>query len=241
MSERLDLSTFNLLIASPVMDGRLEVGYQHSLKYTEELIKEHGGKCSVNFLQYIADVGYARNKLLSEFVRKKEFTHLLMIDADMSWQPKDVAYMLYLRRDFLAAVGAKKKYPLEFAFTMLGDAGKETHFEYEAGSNVAYVPFVGGAFVMLSRSCAEKLIAAYPETEYLSATGDMDYGIFDSVILTEGGQKRRLSEDYALCWRWRKIGGEVAVKMDVVLGHHGSHKFEGCLMDSLVTKEVKNG
>ena len=231
MSDRINLSPYNLLIATPAMDGKVEINYQHSLEYTKRTIEEYGGKCSVCFYQYIADVAYARAKMFSEFVRKKEYSHMLFVDADMGWNPADVAYFLLLNRDFLAAVGPKKKFPIEFAWNMNGDEGKPVPLIHELETNVAQAPFVGGAFLMISRHCADKLTDAYPELQFYSPDGTIEWAIFDPIII---GDKRRLSEDFTLCWRWRNIGGKVEVKMDVELTHTGAHTFRGNLYSHLM-------
>ncbi len=106
---------------------------------------------------------------------------------------------------------------------------------HELETNVAEIPFIGGAFVMISRDCAERMVKAYPELEYIAPDGETDYAVFDPIILKENGQKRRLSEDYAFCYRWRKIGGKVEAKMDVTLTHTGSHTFKGSLLEYLAT------
>lgn len=115
------------------MDGKVELSYQHSLDYTKRTIEEHGGKCCAFFVKYIADIAYARAKLFSTFIRKKEFTHILFIDADMSWPPNEVAYFLLLKRDFIAAAGPKKKFPIEYAYNMVGDNGKKSLLYHEIG------------------------------------------------------------------------------------------------------------
>lgn len=234
MTDKIDLSPFNLLIVTPSMDGSVDLNYQNSLKYTEKLIEEHGGKCSAYFVKYVSDIAYARAKLFSEFVRKKEFTHLLFIDADMGFHPQEVAYFLLLQRDFISAVGPKKTYPIEFAYNMNDDNGNLVPLYHELDTNVAEVPFVGGAFVMISRNCANRLAESYPELQYYSPDGKIEYGVFDPVILTENGQKRRLSEDYAFCHRWKKIGGKIEAKLDAHLTHTGYHTFEGSLHQHLI-------
>src|ERR1700743_3408750 len=121
--EKPDLSSYNLLIACPAMDGTVDLTFQNSLEYTKRMIEEHGGKCSVHFVKYIADIAYARAKLFGSFLRNESFTHLLFIDSDQGWHPNEVAYFLMLNRDFLAAASCKKTYPIEFAYNMRDDRG----------------------------------------------------------------------------------------------------------------------
>ena len=44
---------------------------------------------------------------------------------------------------------------------------------------------------------------------------------------------RYLSEDYALCRRWRDIGGKVFVDLDTPLQHLGQMAYHGNLFESL--------
>lgn len=229
----MDLSPYNLLIATPVGDGKPELLYQDSVKYTQKLLEDCGSKSSLHYLSYVADIAYARNKLFGSFVRDKQFTHMLMVDADMGWDPVHVAHFLLLQRDFLAAVGCKKKYPLEFACNFMGDDGKQVMLYHELETNVAEIPYVGGAFVMISRECSNRMVESYSNLEYIAPDGEIEHAVFDPFILKENEQKRRLSEDYAFCYRWRKIGGKVEAKMDVTLTHTGSHTFTGALIEYL--------
>lgn len=235
----IDLSPYYLLVATPIMDGKPDDTYAVSLDHTKQIIQRYGGKIDVFKVKYIADLAYARSKLFGAFLRHKEATHLLMIDADMGWPPEEVAYMLLLNREFLAAVGPKKKYPIEFAYNLVGDDGKVSPLYHELQTNVAEFSFVGGAFVMISRSCAEEMAKAYSDTRFTAEDGLLEYGVFDTVIINnEKGEKiRRLSEDYSFCWRWKKIGGKIEAKMDVTLQHSGNHTFSGNLYEHFLKTE----
>lgn len=235
MNERVDLSPFNLLIATPMFGGQPDDTYNTSLDNTKQLIRQYGGKVENFKTKFIADIAYARSALFGAFLRNKEYTHCLMIDDDMGWQPEDVVWFLLLKRDFLAAVGPKKVYPPEYAFTMIGDEGKPITLTHELETNIATIPYVGGAFVMLSRNCIERMASAYQDLQYLSATGETEFAVYDPIIINDdkGEKRRRLPEDYVFCYRWRAIGGEVEVKMDVNLTHTGKHTFKGNLYEYL--------
>lgn len=241
MSDKVDLSSYNLLIATPIGDGKPEDAYAVSLDNTKQLIREYGGKVQNFKTKYVSDIYLARAKLFSFFLKHKEATHMLMIDSDQDWAPEDVVWMLLLNRDFLAAVSCKKIYPPEFAFNMISDNGEIQPLYHELETNVAEIPFVGGAFMMISRHCAEKMAKSYPELQYNSPDGDIEYAVFDPIILINGEKRRRLSEDYSFCHRWRKIGGKVEVKMDVNLGHTGSHRFSGSLYEYFLQNQPSFG
>lgn len=237
MTDRVDLSPYNLLIATPIGDGRPEDAYNVSLDNTKQLIRHHGGKVETFKTKYVSDIALARSKLFGAFLRNEQYSHMMMIDSDQDWLPEEVVWFLLLKRDFLAAVSVKKTCPPEFAFNAIGDDGKRWALTYETDTNVAELPFVGGAFVLISRHCAERMAQSYPELQYEVDPGTTEYAVFDPIILNDGLTKRRLSEDYAFCYRWRKIGGRVEVKMDVNLGHTGSHRFSGTLLEHLTKNQ----
>jgi hypothetical protein len=105
---------------------------------------------------------------------------------------------------------------------------------HEIETNVAEVSEVGGAFVMLKRDVAQKISNAHPELMFKSENDAEDYAVFDPIILPTG---RRLSEDYAFCYRLRKLGVKIEILLDVTLKHVGMHVFEGNLLEHLVMQD----
>lgn len=238
IENKVDLSPYSLLIATPMADGRPEDSYNVSMDNTKQLIRQYGGRVENFKTKYISDIYYARAKLFSFFLKHTEFTHMLMIDQDQDWPPQEVIWMLMLKRDFLGAVSCKKVYPLEFAWNMRGDDGKIQPLYHEIDTNVAECPYIGAAFLMISRSCAEKIAEFYRDLEYENPDGETETAVFDPIILKN---RRRLSEDFAFCHRWKQIGGKVEVKMDVNLGHTGAHRFSGSLLEHLQKNQPSFG
>jgi hypothetical protein len=54
---------------------------------------------------------------------------------------------------------------------------------------------------------------------------------FDTMVEPTSGQ--HLSEDYALCWRWRALGGEIWADVQSRFTHVGHAAYTGSLMDVL--------
>jgi hypothetical protein len=238
-SNTIDLSPYNVLICVPAFDARLDCEFVKSLRATERLIEQYGGKTSYLESRHCADIHLARNKLFGNFYRRPEFTHMLQIDSDMDWNPNDVAYMLLHNRDFIAAAGPRKKYPIDFAVQLCDDRGKEVPMMHELETNVAEVTGVGAAFMMMNRNCAEKMVSFYQDLQWDNEDKEVEYALFDPIIINCGKEypRRRFSDDYAFCHRWRKIGGKVFVMLDVELGHTGSHRFKGRLMQTLIERD----
>ena len=96
----------------------------------------------------------------------------------------------------------------------------------------------GTGFMLIKHSVVAKMIQLYPELAYtndahesmLDGTSTFDtktvnYALFDTMIDHES--KRYLSEDYAFCRRWQKIGGKVWLDPFITLNHVGNYIFQG--------------
>lgn len=96
----------------------------------------------------------------------------------------------------------------------------------------------GTGFMLIKYSVIEKMIKLYPELAYtndaheskIDGTTSFDtkttnYALFDTMI--DPDDKRYLSEDYAFCRRWQKIGGKVWLDPFITLNHVGNHIFQG--------------
>lgn len=234
-----DLSEFSLLVVVPVYEGKLEAEFYRSLRETEKLLESYGAKVYYLENRHCADIHLARNMLFGAFRRHEFATHMIMIDSDMDWNPKDVAYMLMLKRDLIAAAGPRKRYPIDFAFQLCDDQSREIPLYHEVETNVAEVSGVGAAFMMISKDCANKMVASYPDLEWDAGENHIEHAVFDPLLINVGREypRRRLSDDYAFCHRWRKIGGKVEVMLDVELGHTGAHRFSGRLLDTILTRD----
>ena len=224
-----DLSGVSLMLATPCGSGRYERLYVRSLIATLNVLKEYGATVNWSEMPYCADISLARNKLFGAFYRSK-LTHLLMIDDDMGWQPQDIVRMLQLKRDFVAAAGPRKVFPPSFAVNNSDNDGNSLPIYVEAETSVIPVTEVGMAFTLLSRECALRMRAAYSaELGFRSADGREELGVFNPIVV----DRRYFSEDFAFCWRWRKVGGHVHILSDVTLDHVGSHTWRGAWLEQL--------
>lgn len=227
-NDKIDLSHVRLQIATPAYSG-YDRGYRNSLIQTIATLRELGAEVSCPEVA-CADLGFARAKLFGYFLRS-DFTHQLSVDADMKWDTLDVVRMLLLKKDFIAAVGQVKQFPPRWALCNNDDEGNVLPLVVEAESGLVPITEIGMAFVMITKNCAERMAEAYQELHFTHLLDEKepvkDYGVFDTLYVGTGEKRRRLSEDYAFCHRWRKIGGTVYLLPDVTLGHAGRHVWEG--------------
>jgi hypothetical protein len=228
---KIDLSHVKLLICSPCGTGRYHRTYVKSMLKTLAAFTQYGALVDWHDHPFASDPPLARAMLFASF-RRSGFTHMLQVDDDMEWNPVDLVRMLWLDREFIAAAGPSKTDEPRFAVSSSDEFGHAVPLQVEAATNVMHASHVGGAFVMINKSCAEKMVAAYGDMEFLDNNGQSVWGLYHPYVKN----KRHVGEDFAFCERWRAIGGRVDVLTDVTLGHSGDKTWEGRLSDWMIAR-----
>jgi hypothetical protein len=194
----------------------------------------------------------ARNSLFTAFLDGPDYTHLLFIDADIGWQPAQIQRMLDFGEDIVAGVYPLKTYDWERVAQRAGSPGTGEQLreaglgyvgvtcvgaEQEERDGFVTAHYAGAGFLLIRRAAALRLVEAYPETRYVAAhnheppSGNR-YDLFGCVIEPETGHY--LSEDFAFCHRWRKIGGRIWLDVRSRLRHVGSYEFQGVPLSASV-------
>lgn len=223
-----DFTGVRLMIGTPCGSGRYEGDYMRSWFETVKFMTAQGVEVRWAEEKYTADISLARSKIFAAFI-KSNCSHLLMIDDDMDWKIDAVIRLFCAKKDFVCIAGPKKRYPLAFAVNYTDDFGNPLNLAFDNVSGTMEVTEVGAAFCLVSRACAEKMRDGYPELEYIGATGEQEWYLFQPMVMN----KRPFSEDFAFCVRWRKLGGKVYVVPDIPLGHTGIHRFHGSMQQSI--------
>lgn len=230
--------TKKIMLAVPAYTGEVHMLTMRSLMgevaqlsgrgYVAHLIDEIGNGL-------IADV---RAKFVARFLAEKEFTHLMMIDADVAWVPGAICRLLEHDEEFVCGLYPRRSDPLTFNMRSAMENGEGlTINDKGLLEGVWGVPF---GFVLLSRACCEKMVEAYEDLAFDAERGRDPQGrdvqgikawaVFDPYRLKNGdGTTTKLGEDYAFCQRWRDIGGKVYVDPSISMGHTGLKTFSGAL------------
>ncbi|MBL8629654.1 MAG: hypothetical protein JNM81_08505 [Rhodospirillaceae bacterium] len=233
-----------VMIATPCYGGLVTHGFTTSLLRLMPVAQKSGINLIVNLSGGDALITRARNNMVAEFLRSKA-SHLMFIDADISFDPEQFIKLVVANKDVTAALYPAKAYDwAELPGRVrsgepLDKAGLHYVAEQCVGDQLKFdgdfvtAEYVGTGFLLIKRDVIERMIAAYPETKYkhvhgFSAaqnTSDLFYALFDCIIDPVSGHY--LSEDYTFCKRWRKMGGEVWMDTKSKLSHTGPHTFVG--------------
>ncbi len=162
----------------------------------------------------------ARNTILAGFHRRKEFSHLLFLDADVHLSGSGLAQMLAADVPVIGAPVALKR--------INPDGSRVWNVGRSKGSRggLLKVEHIGTAALMLSRAAVDALVEdaiahhrtyARPATTQGDIETDVHYDIFQ-VGVHEG---EYLSEDYWVCRRLLSLGFDIFVDASVVTVHNG--------------------
>ncbi len=97
-----------ILLATPCFGGMVSQGYMLSVIRLMSYAKSAAFDVSLSMLGYDALISRARSTLVAAFLDNPAATHLLFVDADISFDPQQVERLLRFDKDFTGAL-----YPLK--------------------------------------------------------------------------------------------------------------------------------
>jgi hypothetical protein len=233
-----------IFIATPCFGGLVSQHYMLSVLGLIQYGSQASFDAVVALLGHDSLITRSRNTLVTQFLNTPVATHLLFIDADISFEPQHVHRMLAFDKDFVAGIYPLKVIDWDNAAMKRATTGETLqtaplHYvgtlcsgdELERDGSFATGVYCGGGFMLIKRQVIERMVAAYPQTRYKrvhaygNAKGEENYALFDCMIDPE--TKTYISEDYGFCQKWRDIGGKIWLDTEGKLTHIGSHSFVG--------------
>jgi len=199
----------------------------------------------------------ARNGIVAKFMADASATHLMFIDADITFSWVNIVKLLLSGKELCGGCYPKKcfnwdkiKHQIQKNPALNDDELMAKSLDYvfnpiyhKEGENVviklnngmAQVKDIGTGFMLINKSVINKMIKKYPETKFMNNVagygqnnvGDFFYALFDCCI--DPVSRVYLSEDYLFCKRWIDIGGELWLDLSTNLNHTGIIDYKGCL------------
>lgn len=213
-----------LMLSCPSMSGNVTCAHSTSVALTALACGQAGVEFMTTDIIGSGIIEAARSIQVAKFMAS-DCTHMLMVDDDISWQPRTVLNLLATGKDFVGA-----------AYPQRGDSGLwcvrtidqmgEADFYPRLG--LLRVEAVGTGFMMITRAVCERMFAAYPDLKIDDLAMRREerrflYELFRDLYAFEDdlefGGRRREGEDFSFCLRWRAIGGEVFVDPFAEMAH----------------------
>lgn len=235
----------HIFVATPCYGGVVTLRYLHATLGLVLYGLQHGLQVSLETLSYESLITRGRNALVAKFLDKADATHLLFVDADIGFDPRQVDRMLALDEDVVAGMYPLKTFTWDQAAldrALAGEVLDTAAMRYvgapcegaalEQRDGFLTGSYAGTGFMLIRRQALLRMIEAYPQTRYTAIHTAVQpsssahlFALFDCVI--DPGSGHYLSEDYTFCQRWRAIGGRIWLDPHGVLVHVGPHDFAG--------------
>jgi hypothetical protein len=241
-----------LFIATPCYGGNLHYQYVVSLFSFAKTLDKLNIKYTISFLGNESLITRARNIMVGKFLSDPACTHLFFIDADIQFPIKNALKLLQADKDVCYGVYPAKKVNFEKFNDHIGTVENieelksiclnyMVSYEQDDGGRLIIdwnqklmkVKYGTTGFMMIKRNAIERLTKAFPDLQYRNKkTCELHrinpenlYLLFD--CRKDDETHDYLSEDYAFCDLWRKIGGEVWADLESRLTHWGNYAFQG--------------
>ncbi len=238
-------AALHIVVCTPCFGGLVHQGYMLSTTNLLLLGVQRGFAVSVELLGNDSLVTRSRNTLVARFLDRADATHLLFVDADITFQPAQVLRMAGFGEDVVAGM-----YPLKVKTWSDEAVGRVRRGESPETAPLRYVglaeaegvrqdkdgfvtaEYAGTGFMMIRREALLAMMQAHPELRFASAHdravpdgSPHQFALFDCMI--DPDTRDYLSEDYTFCRRWRDLGGRIWLDTRGTLIHTGPHDFVG--------------
>lgn len=256
----------HLLVGTPMYGGMCHRGYTESLLRLQQLCLGLGIRFSTKFIANESLITRGRNLINCIFLSNPSFTHLLFIDADISFNPECIIRMIRADLDIVCGAYPKKSLDFNRVISMLEhkDIVNKDNIEVMSADYVvnfkqnekgeiyikngfAEVLYGGTGMMLIKREVMLSLKDTYSHLNYKNDVGGYNltpemennfYSLFDCAICPK--TKRYLSEDYLFCQRAVDNGFKIWMDLNCDLIHSGTYHFTGSFGQFLMNMEKIN-
>jgi cellulose synthase/poly-beta-1,6-N-acetylglucosamine synthase-like glycosyltransferase len=239
-----------LFVATHMYGGLCTGMYTSGIMQLVGACGQNNMKMYFSFMMNESLITRARNSMAYDFL-KSDATHLMFIDADISFNPNDVVRMVQAEKDIICGIYPKK----EINWVEVTEAVKRgvppeqlqnhtgafvvnlAHGENSKEGNVntpIEIANGGTGFMLIEREVFEKLadkVPSYTNDMYHAVDTVREVKIIKEFFATSIDEEsnRLLSEDYHFCKIAREAGFRVWCAPWASFGHTGTYTFSGQL------------
>ena len=177
-----DLKKNKLFVATPMYGGMCHGMYAKSALDLQACCAQYGIEVRFSFIFNESLITRARNYLVDEFLRSG-FTHLLFIDADIHFDPRDVIALMALKKEVVGGPYPKKSIKWTSIIESVKKNPDITSEECEkVGGDYVFNPVpgtekfqigepievleIGTGYMLVERGVFDKFEAQYPNLRY---------------------------------------------------------------------------
>ena len=213
-----------LCIGTPMYGGQAFDGYQSGMFDLQAECGQRGIALGQIIIRNESDIRRGRNNVLHRFLHS-DATHLLFVDADITFAARDALRVVaHCQANPDAIVGATYRRKTldrhDYAFIPM------PHGTPVLAAELVEVIALPGGFMCIPRRIAERMAGAH-HAEWYTDSNLQGARVIDLAAPIIDEHHVYWSEDYALCRRWRALGGRVLLDPNIELGHTGTVTLDG--------------
>ena len=265
----LNKNKVKIIIGTPCFGGMLHNGFFQSMLDLSVNFTKLNIPFEMMTIGNESLIQRARNGIVARFMGDDTATHLMFIDADITFTWISIVKLLLSGKELCGGCYPKKcfnwdkiKHHIQKNASLKDDELMAKSLDYvfnpiyhKEGDNViikldngmAQVKDIGTGFMLIRKSAIHKMILKFPDTKYrnnvagYSANNKAD-DYFYSLFdcCIDPISRVYLSEDYLFCKRWIDIGGELWLDLNTNLNHTGIIDYKGCLSITIGEVDVLN-
>jgi hypothetical protein len=248
--EAIETKKPKLFVATPMYGGMCVGGYTMGILNSVQAFMPHGIQMYYSYMMNESLITRARNGLAYDFLQT-DATHLMFIDADISFDPNDIVRMIKADKDIICGLYPKK----EINWLLVADAvNKGVDYKdlnkytgsfvvnlangvHEQVGNInepMEIDNGGTGFMLIKRGVFEALkdkVPTYTNDMILITDKNPQKKTIHEFFATSIDEttNRLLSEDYHFCKLARQNGFKVYAAPWANLTHTGTYMFSGQL------------
>lgn len=228
-----------LAIFTPFYSYHAYSPYTISLAHTLVVLGRLG--VEVDYIAQPADfhVERAVNTALTDLL-DSDYTDVLLIDSDESWQADGVARLLACEEDIVGASYRMKNNAGTYVGSLVYEDGVPLGKMQSDGTALLQATRVAAGFMRIKVSALKRWAAAYPDLR-VDQTDGRKVTFFTRMTVEEDGKKIVYDQDCAFCQRWLDAGGTLWVDPMVHVDHWWMERHRGDYDKHLRTEVVECG
>lgn len=257
IQEYMKHNRLKIVIGTPCYGGLVHIGYFRSMCELTANFTRLGVPFDVMSIGNESLIPRARNGIVAKFMGDVDATHLMFIDADITFNWQTILKLVLMNRDLSGGCYPKKminwdkvRANLQQDAKMADDIlmGKSLDYVFNpvyhvedqklmmhVDNGMVKVKDIGTGFMLIKREVFEIMMYKHKDRQYrnnVSGYGDERcddyfYTLFDTQI--DPTSRVYLSEDYLFCKLWAEQGGDCWLDLGINLNHTGTMDFKGAL------------
>lgn len=199
----------SILLCTPCYGGMATTAYVRSVLMLRDELDRQGLEHDFNIAENESLVTRARNEMTASFLAT-DHSHMMWIDADIDFQPKDVAALWNMQENIAVAAYPMKLWDGSRLFAAWKDGALVSDLDQFDGPTE--VDLAGTGFMLIRREVIETLRLTAPS--YQGMTGRVP-ALYMTPVHNDGFE----SEDFHFCRIAREAGFKIMMEPSVRLGH----------------------